>query len=503
MWKRKTLKTNAKIAIKKNYLKTIIVCLIMAFLVGNYTLTLSTNETPSTEGTITIHGETNSEIVENILNAAGEKDAPIIENKATNGVIANIFNNSTKTGSFMFGVLNSINQFLFKDRVFAGVTLLIGAILSFLYWLFVGNILRVGELRFFLESRTYSNTQVNRLLFVYKTGKIKNVSKTMLKRGVYTVLWSLTIVGGIIKYYSYKMIPYIIAENPNISSKEAFKISSEMMKGNKWKTFKLDVSFILWNILSSITFGLLGMLWVFPYKTMTETELYATLRNEYVKKKNLDYKLLNDTYLYENDNNKKEYPISLSSTKEIPKRKWINANYKRDYSKRNLLLLFFIYSVIGWLWEVLLYLIQQGEFINRGTLLGPWLPIYGVGGVLCLVLLKRFRENKVLTFFLVFLICGIIEYTTGWYLLTVNGSRWWDYTGYFLNINGFVCLEGLLVFALAGSLSIYLLSPIIDDKLKKFPDWILNLLCATFLVLFSVDFTYSSFFPNSGKGITE
>ena len=74
------------------------------------------------------------------------------------------------------------------------------------------------------------------------------------------------------------MIPYILAENPKVNRKEAFKLSKEMMRGNKWKTFVLDLSFILWNMLSVLTFGLLNILYVNPYKSMTFAELYKELK---------------------------------------------------------------------------------------------------------------------------------------------------------------------------------------------------------------------------------
>ena len=67
-------------------------------------------------------------------------------------------------------------------------------------------------------------------------------------------LWNFTIIGGIIKRYSYKMVTYIIAENPHINPNDAIKISEEMMKGNKLQAFKLDLSFIGWNILQIISF---------------------------------------------------------------------------------------------------------------------------------------------------------------------------------------------------------------------------------------------------------
>ena len=93
------------------------------------------------------------------------------------------------------------------------------------------------------------------------------------------------------------MIPYILAENPKIKKKEAFKLSKEMMKKNKWKAFLLDASFILWNILSFFTFGLLNILYVNMYISATTAELYVVLRNKAIDEKYEYYESLNDKNL--------------------------------------------------------------------------------------------------------------------------------------------------------------------------------------------------------------
>ena len=74
------------------------------------------------------------------------------------------------------------------------------------------------------------------------------------------------------------MIPYILAENPTIDRKEAFALSKQMMMGNKWKTFILDLSFFGWNLLSVLTFGLLSVFYVNPYNSATIAELYVSLK---------------------------------------------------------------------------------------------------------------------------------------------------------------------------------------------------------------------------------
>ena len=93
------------------------------------------------------------------------------------------------------------------------------------------------------------------------------------------------------------MIPYILAENPKIKRKEAFKLSKQMMKGNKWRAFILDMSFLMWNILSVLSFGILSILYVNPYNSATMAELYMILRGQAIKEKYDYYEDLNDKTL--------------------------------------------------------------------------------------------------------------------------------------------------------------------------------------------------------------
>jgi len=102
--------------------------------------------------------------------------------------------------------------------------------------------------------------------------------KALLLRDVYLCLWTLLlIVPGIIKAYSYRMVPYILADDPTISGKEAITISRQMMDGHKWNAFVLDLSFIGWHLLSAVTMGLAGIFYVNPYVRATDAELYLTL----------------------------------------------------------------------------------------------------------------------------------------------------------------------------------------------------------------------------------
>lgn len=94
---------------------------------------------------------------------------------------------------------------------------------------------------------------------------------------ILTYLWTLLlIIPGIIKSYSYSMSFYILADNPLISANEARKRSMAMMKGNKWRLFCLDISFIGWYLLSILTLGIL-LLWIIPYAHTARAEFYQSL----------------------------------------------------------------------------------------------------------------------------------------------------------------------------------------------------------------------------------
>lgn len=196
------------------------------------------------------------------------------------------------------------------------------------------------------------------------------------------------------------------------------------------------------------------------------------------------------------------YPGRLHPVPEEEKRKKIETlQYVRHYTVWSLILMFFCFSLIGWIWEVSLHFIMAGKFVNRGVLHGPWLPIYGSGGVLILLLLYRLRRKPVLEFISAVTLCGIVEYFTAYYLETVHGMKWWDYSGYFLNLHGRICAEGLLVFGIGGMAIVYVLAPMLDNLFRRIPGKITAILCAGLMSVFLVDLAWSSVHPNSGKGV--
>ena len=102
--------------------------------------------------------------------------------------------------------------------------------------------------------------KIGDIFFLFDKGKFIKPAITMFLVDFFIVLWTfLLVILGIIKSYEYKMVQYILSENPDIDRKRAFELSKHMMNGQKWSAFVLELSFIGWNILSSITFSILGI----------------------------------------------------------------------------------------------------------------------------------------------------------------------------------------------------------------------------------------------------
>ncbi|MEE3398855.1 MAG: DUF975 family protein [Eubacterium sp.] len=445
-----------------------------------------------------------------VRNVFGIKDVPNPDevsytSKDYYGGVASIFvNEMTGSQSFIFGIVNGLNQLIFKGKIANSIIIFIFSIISIFIFVFVKNVIVVGNNRYFLEQRRYHETGPGELLFPYKNKRLKNISLVMFLKYIFQLLWNLTIVGGIIKHYEYLLIPYIIAENPQTNWKDAFKISKQLMMGEKWRTFVLDVSLFPWTILSSVTYNLSSLFFSDAYVQCVKAELYMRIRNAKHEQLALGLrKWLNDDMLAIEHIEEREHP-SGEEVLDIPQLhiRSIAEDYNRKYSFVSLVELFFTYSLVGWLWEVFYYIVSTGMVVNRGTMHGPWLPIYGCGGILIILLLKPLRDKPVWLFIGATTVCGVVEYTTAWALETFLHKKWWDYTGYFLNIHGRVCFEGLLVFGMAGMAFTYVFSPMLDDLYQKMGMKSRKILCAVLIILFLADLVWSVISPNTGAGIT-
>ena len=246
-WKRSDLKWRGKQAFKKNYWSAVLVSLVLAIVMatgGSGAATGSAGNAVSPDyGVTTYHLGTD-----------------------INGVT-----------SYVSHVFRSPLAVLFALLSASAVVAV--ALIGILFHFFVGNVLEVGGRDFYIEN-LYSVPGPGKLLSVFRSGNYGNIVKTMFLRDLYLVLWTLLfIIPGVVKSYEYKMIPYLLAEYPDMDRKEVFARSRDMMYGQKWNTFVLDLSFIGWHLLGACTFGILTFLYVNPYQYYTEAELYHVLRD--------------------------------------------------------------------------------------------------------------------------------------------------------------------------------------------------------------------------------
>ena len=598
MLKRKEMKKRAKQVVKKHYWLLLILCLGMALFGTEFSSTLNFVRTERTEMDSKTKENKNAIqynsrlALDDILNDALDghideayrlannlKLEEITQNSTvqkgivlgrSRGMLADLVNNIT-SGYFLVVLLSAIESLGLSKNIIIALFIILSAIVLFLVWMFIKNVLQTILRRMFLECRLYDKVPFQRILFLAKVKKWCKVAVTLAMKVLFQTLWACTIIGGVIKRYSYYLVSYIVAENPDIAWKEAITLSRKMMDGYKWECFKLEISFLLWDIAGFLTLGISDLFYTNAYKIATYTEFYVQVRLLAKKNGVKGTELLNDLYLYEKADaltldeayidvlfmdyylpKKTEHlngikgfmarnlGITLYPRKEelqletmqyedakfrlmqdaltgkgypsrlfpIPeKEKDVKAghiNYMRRYSPISLILIFFVFCVTGWVWEVSLHLVADGTFVNRGMLHGPWIPIYGAGSLLILTLLYRLRKKPILEFTAIVILAGIIEYMTSYYTEELfSGKKWWDYQGYFLNLDGRICAEGLLTFGIGGMILVYLIAPMLDNYLRKMKTQIAVPICVILLSLFMIDQVYSFINPNTGHGITD
>lgn len=173
--------------------------------------------------------------------------------------------------------------------VFGGI-LLIVIVVTVGISVFVLNPMSVGLYKFFLDNSDNPSAGLTRSnIGLGFSNHYMNFVGALFATELFTFLWTLLlIVPGIIKQLEWRMVRYILAENPEMSGADARALSSEMMDGNKWDAFVLDLSFIGWTLLGAITLGIGNIIWTNPYHAATNTELYLALKNSRFKTDNTD-----------------------------------------------------------------------------------------------------------------------------------------------------------------------------------------------------------------------
>lgn len=250
MWTRRLLKENAKIAFKRNFWACVAVSLIAIFLGGS----------------------TSSSVVN--INFNVEQTVSLDEydyyhyDESYNAILNDV-------GNMLYTIITS--------PIFI-IIALFSIILGISFSILVANVVNIGHKRYYLENREHK-TNIGKVFYGFNGGRYGSYVWVMFWKGLYVWAWSLLLViPGIIKSYSYRMIPYILAENPYISKERAFDISKQMMNGHKWEAFVLELSFFGWHLLSALTAGIVGTFYVAPYVDATNAEFYSAVKAEAIQK---------------------------------------------------------------------------------------------------------------------------------------------------------------------------------------------------------------------------
>lgn len=264
MWDRAELKKLGKASFKKAYGTAVVVCLILSIINGIFA---TSNDS--------VNKKLKQQLVQEDVN---------IENAFFNmGDIVTDFTFPVTAGSGASADgINNITGFIAKGAPSAIIILSLCAMFaSLVLRILILAPLAIGSNRFFMELREDETTPQNRLFYIHNHGKLGNTILIIVLMNIYIMLWSLLLViPGIIKTYEYRMVPYILCENPGIEPRRAFKLSKEMMTENKMDSFILDLSFIGWYLLSILTLGILNVFYINPYVAATNAELYAALRED-------------------------------------------------------------------------------------------------------------------------------------------------------------------------------------------------------------------------------
>ena len=256
MWTRKELKERAKEALKRNYWKIVLVSLIGMLIGGGL------GSSGISGGGSDIHDMASDNVKEHFT----EHENDDVDWEGAEAVLDDIQMDIRPQD------IVAVAFTVIVVLIVAAIVLAIGIALDVLLL----NPVQVGINRFMVKSLD-DTARIAEVGYTFDQN-YKNGVKVMFFKDLYVVLWSLLfIVPGIYKAYQYRMVPYILGENPDMTYQEVLQRSKDMMDGQKWDAFVLDLSFILWHMLGGITCGLAEIFYVAPYVNLTDAALYSRL----------------------------------------------------------------------------------------------------------------------------------------------------------------------------------------------------------------------------------
>ena len=284
MWNRREVKTKGKTTMKANFWKAVLVALILLIVGGTAGFGTGAVSPGFSAGT---HDIITEDITSDPAESLGDNEIEINDpDEDTNGSpFVFDWEGDSENEGVHFELSpeelemdrEAFTAFVIVFAVVAFIAALVIFAVSLVFTALLLNPIELGCRRFFRKNLEEPAKMTN--VFFAFDNNYKNCVKTMFLRTLYTFLWSLLfVIPGIIKAYEYRLIPYILSENPDMNSDEVFTLSKQLMKGNKWRAFVFDLSFIGWEFLSAITCGIVGIFYVNPYKASADAALYEAIR---------------------------------------------------------------------------------------------------------------------------------------------------------------------------------------------------------------------------------
>ncbi len=176
-----------------------------------------------------------------------------------------------------FATTGDVDSFLYPFLAGVVVLVIVAMLFAWAYQIFCGNVIGVGTAGWFMCFARGESPSFGTMFGAFKF--YGRAMTTMLLRSIYTFLWSLLfIIPGIVKGIAYSMTPYILCDNPNLTASQAIALSERMTDGYKGELFIMDWSFVGWNLLNALTFGILGIFYTNPYMRTAYAGAYLHLK---------------------------------------------------------------------------------------------------------------------------------------------------------------------------------------------------------------------------------
>ena len=379
-WNRKQLRKGAWNTVFKRgllaWMAMVAVCFVFSYLgVDDSSQTKFVKGIDQVLGQETEHEADNVTILKEYV-----KNLPMIDHMSEQKAetVARMIDSVTVKQTWIIKLLGANTAYVKRNPGEVIVMLLISALIMAIVHFFIQSAAIVGKCRYAMECRYSDKVSINRMFAPFHRHYVLRLMWVMFCYNVVMALWWLTIVGGVYKYYQYRMVPFLLAENPMLKWRDARNMSREMTRGYKWKMFLTDLSCIHVWIIKTIPVA--GLLVALPFQMELDAEMYFWFRqnigvDNFVETAfnaaPYDRKAIEAAYQSAGDAGvakvwtKPEY-ILQDVAVEVPE----GMKVKSEYSLRDFIFFFFVFCFIGWLWEVLLYIVMDHVLVNRGTMYG-------------------------------------------------------------------------------------------------------------------------------------